>query len=115
VNKIIHDIIKIESLYIYNNENNYNLYNDFKDSDNVDIFYKIYESLKKNKKNYFKKNFQHLSLEISRNIKIDYNELEEIKNSDDLIITYLTIFIIVSMNTNTNKSLDKNEFKLNNI
>jgi len=115
VNKIIHDIIKIESLYIYNNENNYNLYNDFKDSENVDIFYKIYELLKKNKRKIFINSFDHLISEIDKKIHINYNELKEIKNSSDLIIAYISIFVIVSMNTNTNKSLDKNKFKLNNI
>jgi hypothetical protein len=113
VNKIIHDIIKIESLYIYNNENNYNLYNDFKDSENVDIFYKIYESLKKNKRKIFINSFDHLISEIDKKIHINYNELKEIKNSSDLIIAYISIFVIVSMNTNTNKSLDKNKFNCN--
>lgn len=115
MNKIINDIIKIESNYIYNNSNNLNLYDDFNEIENVSIFYKLYEFLKKNKKKIFKDDFEYLSFEIEKKIEIDYKELKEIKDSKEFIIGYLSIFILNSLHTNSNKSLSKDDFKLNNI
>ena len=115
MNKIIEDLIKIENRYIYENDNNNDLYNDFKDSENILILYTIYEILKNKQKKIFKINLDYLCNEIDQKIRIDYKELHEIKNSRNFIISYISIFIIISLNTNSNKSLSKDDFKLNNI
>lgn len=109
------DIWNFEYNYIYTNKINVNIYENIEEIENLKILIKIFEILKENKKILKKSNLNKISKEIDNKIKIDFKLLKELKNTYEILIAYLTLFILISLNPDSNKMLSNDSFKLNNI
>jgi hypothetical protein len=113
---IIKDIIKFENLYIYSDYINNSLYEDIENMENIKLFNKIFEMIKKNKRKIIKDdNFKNAIENINKKFNINFDYFNYLKKTDDIILIYLSIFILLSLNLDSNKILSEDSFKLNTI
>lgn len=112
---IIKDLIKFEYIYIYNSNINKSIYDDIEENENKEIFLKIFKILEENNKKIFKSNYKKNIKNINDWFKIDFSIFNDIKKTDDILIAYLSIFILISFNLDSNKMLSDDSFKINNI
>jgi hypothetical protein len=113
---MIKDIIKFENTYIYSDYLNISLYEDIESTENMFLFNNIFEVIKKNNKKIIKKNNLQETIEnINKKFNINFNSFDNFKKTDDIIFAYLTIFILLSLNLDSNKILSEDSFKLNTI
>jgi hypothetical protein len=112
---IIKDISNFEFNYIYTNKIDINVYENIEEFENIELLIKIFKILKENKKIFKNSNLNKISKEIDSKIKIDFKIFKEIENTDEIIIAYLTLFILISLNPDSNKMIANDSFKLNNI
>ena len=113
---IIKDIVKFENLYIYSDYINTSLYEDIENIENIKLFNKIFEMIKKNKRKIIKDdNFKNTIENINKKFNINFDYFNYLKKTDDIIFIYLSIFILLSLNLDSNKILSEDSFKLNTI
>jgi len=113
---MVKDIIKFENTYIYSDYSNISLYEDIENTENMFLFNNIFEIIKKNNKKIIKKNNLQETIEnIDKKFNINFNSFDNFKKTDDVVFAYLTIFILLSLNLDSNKILSEDSFKLNTI
>jgi hypothetical protein len=113
---MVKDIIKFENTYIYSDYSNISLYEDIENTENMFLFNNIFEIIKKNNKKIIRKNNLQETIEnINKKFNINFNSFDNFKKTDDVVFAYLTIFILLSLNLDSNKILSEDSFKLNTI
>jgi len=116
MNSIINDIIKFETIYLYSNKKNNSIYEDFYQKNTENLLLNIFLTIKKNEKKIFKnKKFIIFEEKIKKTFNIDFDEMLKIKNIKELIILYMSIFIVLSLNSYSDKNLSEGKFKINTI